>query len=173
MEIEINDTPATTDDCVQLKCTNPPGRHLIPCRIKVRGPAAQASSVVLTNPDGRLRFGAADMTATVSVPADGSWAGFQISGEVGSAALNDAVIEAHCKTATGAIVATKTVTVFWYDQEKTTLTVGGSYALVGGVYTVTGSNAINHAVEARIRPAGVNCTAPKWPRCGWASCRTM
>ena len=117
---------------------------------------------MLTNPDGRLRFpGDADTTATVTVPADGSWAAFEISGEKGSDALKDAVIEAHCDTAAGLLIAKKEVTVFWFDQAKIDITPGGSYALGGGQYTVTAGNAVNYSAQARIRPAGVNCAAPQ------------
>lgn len=161
MEIEINNTPAVDDDYVQVKCTRPALRHRIPCRIRVKAAAPASTDVVLTNPDGRLRFpGDADRTVTVAVPADGSWAAFEISGETGSAALNDAVIEAHCKTAAGAIIATKTATVFWFDEAKTGLAAGGNYAITGGQYT-SATNAVAHSVEARIRPAGVNCAAPQ------------
>src|SRR5215469_5172877 len=70
MEIEINNTPTTDDDYVQAKCLFPPGRHQIPCRIRATSRAAKSSTVVLTNPDGRLRFpGDAAVTTTVSVPA--------------------------------------------------------------------------------------------------------
>src|SRR3954462_1753230 len=80
MEIEINDTPATNDDVVELQCTQPAHRHTVPCRIRVKSPAATSTTVVLTNPDGRLRFsGPTDVTKTISVPANGSWASFTIS----------------------------------------------------------------------------------------------
>ncbi|HEV2681001.1 MAG TPA: hypothetical protein VGV14_10915, partial [Rhodanobacter sp.] len=100
MEIEINNTPAIDDDLVQLKWEHPVKRHIVHCRIRVPTPSAQSTTVVITNPDGRLRFpNVADTTTTVSVPADGSWASFDIAGQTGSNAMNDAVIQAHCQTA--------------------------------------------------------------------------
>jgi hypothetical protein len=117
---------------------------------------------VLTNPDGRLRFpNPADTTTTVTVPGDGSWVSFQISGERGSNAIGDAVIEAHCNTATGALKATKPATVFWFDQAQMNITVGSNYSMVGGRYTASPGVAVSYSAQARIRPAGVDCTAPQ------------
>ena len=166
MEIEINNTSTADDDVVQLRCTHPVGRKRVSCRIRVTAaPAAQATTVVLTNPDGRLRFPTAgDASTTVTVPADGSWAAFEISGETASAALNDAVIEAHCNTATGATLATKNVTVFSFDQARMELVQGGNYAFTNGTYTVTGARAVSYRSRARIRPAGVSCAAPQVSR---------
>jgi hypothetical protein len=162
MEIEINNTSTTDDDCVQLKWEHPLKRHIVHCRIRVPSPSAQSTTVVITNPDGRLRFpNDADTTTTVSVPADGSWASFDIAGQTGSNAMNDAVIQAHCQTATGAVLATKNVTVFWFDQAQITLTQGANYQINGGRYTASGGHAASFSSQARIRPAGVNCTAPQ------------
>ena len=162
MEIEINNTPATDDDYVQLKWEHPVKRHIVHCRIRVPSPSAQSTTVVITNPDGRLRFpNDGDTTTTVTVPADGSWASFDISGQTGSTAMNDAVIQAHCNTAAGALLATKNVTVFWFDQAQITLTQGANYQISGGQYTTVGGHAITFSSQARIRPAGVNCAAPQ------------
>jgi hypothetical protein len=162
MEIEINDTPAINDDLVELKCEHPSHRNVVNCRIRATSTCPTSSTVVLTNPDGRLRFpNAADTTTTVTVPGDGSWAPFQISGENPSNAIADAVIEAHCNTATGEIKARKGVTVFWFDQAQIVLTAGGNYALVGNNYTVPGNVAVSFSAQARIRPSGVDCSAPQ------------
>src|SRR4051812_44606751 len=90
-EIQINDTPVATDDLVMLKCLEATHDHSVPCRIRATGSPAAAATVVLTNPDGRVRFGAGAgaATLTLSVPADGSWVSFRISGAAASAALND------------------------------------------------------------------------------------
>lgn len=162
MEIEINNTSATNDDLVELKCEHPAHRHIVDCRIRATTNCPTSSTVVLTNPDGRLRFpNAGDATTTVTVPGDGSWAAFQISGERGSDAIGDAVIEAHCNTATGDVKARKGVTVFWFDDLHINVTPGGAYASVGGQFTPTGGNGVNHSAQARIRPAGVDCAAPQ------------
>ncbi len=166
MEIEINDTPAVNDDLVQIKCDRVARRPVVNCRIRATAPCPTDSTVVLTNPDGRLRFtGPADRTANVTVPGNGSWVGFQVSGETGSAAVGDAVIEAHCNTATGPLKASKPMTVFWFDQAQVNLTPGGAYRIDAlGVFTSSAPPAIAMSVQARIRPAGVDCTAPQVTR---------
>lgn len=160
VEIEINNTPDAKDDLVGLKCEHPAHRSIVNCRIKAKG-AGAIRTIVLTNPDGRLRFpNTADTTTTVNLPADGSWVGFQISGELGSNAIGDAVIEAHCQTATGALVGKKPATVFWFDQAEIKVTPGGNYTLVGTTFAPPG-HGVDHSAKARIRPAGVDCTAPQ------------
>jgi hypothetical protein len=150
------------DDLVLMKCTHPAHRHKVPCRIRVVGSVGSARTIVLTNPDGRLRFpNDGDTTKTLTVPSNGSWVSFEISGETGSAAIGDAVIEAHCDTATGALSSSKSVTVVWFDQAKIDVNVGGAYSLSGDTYKVSGANAVDYQAEARIRPAGVDCSAPQ------------
>ncbi|MEZ0469750.1 N-acetylmuramoyl-L-alanine amidase [Luteimonas salinilitoris] len=116
MEIEINNTSTSDDDWV-MQCTHDP-RHTLTCRIRTTGSPANDVATVLTNPDGRLRFpGASDASTTVTVPSDGSWLEFQISGNTGSATVGDAVIEAHCQDAAGAVLASKGVTVVAVERE--------------------------------------------------------
>lgn len=162
VEIEINDTATTDDDLVRVKCEHPAHRHKVPCRIRATGGGSGSATMVLTNPDGRLRFpDDGDTAKTLSVPRSGSWVSFEISGETGSAAIGDAVIEAHCRTATGAVKGSKPVTVVWFDQPKIEVNVGGNYTVSGGRFTVVGANAVDYEAEARIRPAGVDCSAPQ------------
>ena len=166
MEIEINDTPVATDDLVQLKSDHPSRRPTVNCRIRATSACPTSSTVVLTNPDNRLRFtGPADRTTTVTVPGDGSWVRFIVAGEVGSAAVRDAVIEAHCNTATGPLKAIHAMTVFWFDDAHIDLTTGGDYALQPAIAPASyGPNprpGITMSAHARIRPAGVDCAAPQ------------
>ncbi len=117
---------------------------------------------MLTNPDGRLRFpDTADTTKAVILPTDGSWVSFEISGEKGSTAIGDAIIEAHCQTATGDLKGSKPVTVFWFDNVQIKITAGGNYTKSGGRFTVVGAHAVDYSAQARIRPAGVDCAAPQ------------
>lgn len=161
VEIEVNNTPAANDDLVGLKCEHPAHRAKVSCRIRSTG-AGAIRTIVLTNPDGRLRFpDSADTTKTVSLPNDGSWVSFEISGERPSAAIGDAVIEAHCQTATGDLKGSKPVTVFWFDEVKIKVVPGAAYSVAGGRFRPVGGNAVNYSAEARIRPAGVDCTAPQ------------
>lgn len=159
MEIEINNTPETNDDLVQMKSDHPAHRFMVKCRIRTAAPNARSFTVVLTNPDGRLRFPyAVNRTLTLTVPANGAWAEFRVSGQRGSAVIGDAVIEAHCNTSTGPVTATKPMTVFWFDLLKIRLTPTGSYGFVGDWFTSTGGATTQFAARARIRPAGVDCT---------------
>lgn len=161
VEIEINNTPATNDDLVLLKCEHPSRRHTINCRIRSTG-SGNTHSVVLTNPDGRLRFpNAGDTTKSLTVRDDGQWVSFEISGERGSDAMNDAVIQARCMSDSGPVIGTKTVTVVHFDQAQIDITTGGNYTLTGTRYTVVGANAVDYSSQARIRPSGVDCTAPQ------------
>ncbi len=107
MEIEINNTPETTDDFVPLHTNQ--SRPEIPCRIRATTPGCSAQAI-LSNPDGRLRF-PGQTTTTVSLPADGSWSAFSISGETASAAARDALIEAHCSNGDHPLGASTSVTV--------------------------------------------------------------
>lgn len=162
LEIEINNTPAVDDDYVRVKCECSHERYRVPCRIRTRKPGSQSVTAVLANPDGRLRFpGDADKTKTVTVPGDGSWVGFEISGEKGSKALNDALIVAHEATVGGKVLAQKPATVFWFDEAKIDLTPGGTYGPHGGEFTTAGQPAITHSAQAKIKPDGLNCSAPQ------------
>lgn len=110
MEIEIDNTSTIDDDWV-VRCPHTP-RHSVSGRIRAVGSAANDATVVLVNPDGRLRFpNDTDTTRTLTVPRNGSLVTFEISGQTASSATGDAVIEAHCQTATGPVKARKGVTV--------------------------------------------------------------
>src|SRR5208283_2164692 len=98
VEFEINNTPSTLDDLVSVKCLLPAGAATTPCRIRTKSKKSGGFTVVLTNPDHRLRFGTDKETLRVDVPAKGAWFNFEISGAKGSDTLNDAVIEAHCES---------------------------------------------------------------------------
>ncbi|NZA28581.1 hypothetical protein H0E84_19590 [Luteimonas sp. SJ-92] len=109
MEIEINDTPETSDDHIPLHSDQ--ARPEVPCRIRATSQATGAQAV-LSNPDGRVRFpGATQETVSVSLPDDGSWAAFSLSGEIASAAAGDAVIEARCAQGGSPVKAQAAVTV--------------------------------------------------------------
>lgn len=109
MEIEVNDTPETDDD--QVSVHTPEARPQISCRIRATSRSAGARAI-LSNPDGRLRFsGPTDEATMVSLPDDGSWAAFTISGETASAAARDASIEARCAREGNPLKAQVDVTV--------------------------------------------------------------
>lgn len=161
VEIEINNTPTTNDDLVGLRCDHPVHHSNVNCRIRATG-AGTIRTLVLTNPDGRLRFpGSGDTTKDITLPSDGSWVPFQISGKLPSNAIGDAVIEAHCETATGDLKGSKPVTVFWFDNAHIKLTRGGNYRLIGASYSTTGGPAVSFSASGTIKPAGVDCSAPQ------------
>jgi hypothetical protein len=171
LEIQINNTPATNDDIVQLKCSHPAHRHKVSCRIRLVSGAVKDHQILLTNPDGRLRFPeAADTTKTLTLPASGAWVAFEISGELGSVAKNDAKIEVKLPGAcpdggssdAADVKGSKNVTVFWFDPSKILLKQGGNYKLTpANKYTVVGGHAITYAASATVKPAGVDCSAPQ------------
>lgn len=161
VEFEINDTSTANDDLVLVKCERPNKRHKINCRIRSTS-SGNTHSVVLTNPDGRLRFpNSGDTTKSLTVRDDGQWVSFEISGERGSDAMNDAVIEARCMSDSGPVIGTKTVTVVHFDQAKMDIATPGSYSFTTNRLTTTGGHAVTYEMEARIRPSGVDCSAPQ------------
>lgn len=161
VEIEINNTPATTDDLVQLKCTHPVRRHKVPCRIRALGSGSVDPILVLTNPDARLRFPEDNDTVKVLiVPRNGSWVSFEISGEAPSCARNDAVIEVYCHDELGPVAARKAVTVFWFDQCRMGIDNPGHYRY-GDSFVPYGGSTVDYECQARIRPDGVDCSAPQ------------
>ena len=163
VEIEINKTPSSNDDLVAVKCIIPAGAATTPCRIRGKSKKAGGFTVVLTNPDHRLRFADNKETLQIDVPSDGGWFNFEISGAKGSDKLNDAIIEAHCETDTGDLVGKKPVTVFWFDQTQMEVSSAGTYAPdpLELAYTVLGGFAVTLKASARIRPSGVDCGAPQ------------
>ena len=160
---------------MRVKCTNPaspiapPQRYNVTCQARLTAPLPGADqTVVLTNPGGRIRFpNTADVTKTLTLPKTGAWVDFTISGESGSGALNDTVIEAHHNTAGGDLCGDEDLTVFHFDSAVINIAVGGvSYSLIsvvgGKVFDVPGwpaNLAVSYTAQARIRPGGVDCTS--------------
>ena len=163
VEIQVNNTPAAKDDVVQVKCEHPVIRYTVPARARLTPPADTDLSVVLTNPDGRLRFPAVgDTQKALVLPKSGDWVPFQIAGESASAAIADAVIEAHKGSAAGELCGMQPATVFSFDQAKITLTPKGGYAVndtaTQRIVANTNPPSISYAASARLRPAGLDCT---------------
>lgn len=118
IQINANLTDATDDETDDIVCrysTDPAGRPTIPCRARITG-STKDVKVVLVNKvgGGDVRFPAeADTTKTLSLPATEAWVGFEISGQVESTAMNDAIIEARLDKADGPLCATQDLTVLW------------------------------------------------------------
>ena len=96
VDIEVNNTPETADDVVALYSDDPPLRPTVHCRARVQGLCSGSVPTVLTGTGDRIRFsGVADLTRTLSLPADGGWVGFDVSGQKVSGSINDTQIQAH------------------------------------------------------------------------------
>lgn len=117
----------------------------------------------MTNPDGRLRFtGENDTTKTLTLPADGTWVPFSISGQTRSAAVNDAIVEAHKDQADGPVLGTEDMTVFYIGDATFTMTQGGAYQLLAGpndtvIYAPQGVPAVTYEATAKLKPDGLEC----------------
>lgn len=160
--VEVNNTPAVNDDLVQLKCLNPAHRHHTPCQVKLKAPGPRNVNVVLANPDSRLRFPLpADTTKALTLPSGGGFVGFSIGGAKASTAIGDAVIEVHLDSAGGVLLGSKGATVFSFDNDAINLTATNNYGFSPtNSYTAIGGHGVDHTAKARIRPAGVDCSAP-------------
>ncbi|MFY9935585.1 MAG: hypothetical protein WAK33_01875, partial [Silvibacterium sp.] len=95
----------------------------------------------------------------LTLDAAGAFSPFTISGNAASAAIGDAVI--HIALTNGSEITTKGVTVVSFDTAKMQLTQGGNYSIVGNSYGPAGGVAVSFGSSARLRPAGVDCTAPQ------------
>lgn len=163
IEIQVNNTATFDDDVVQLRCERPVTRYKVNGRARVTGNPPADLTAVLTNPDSRLRFPEeANTSKTLTLPRDGTWVAFEISGQSASAALEDAIIEAHVGSAGGELCGKRKMTVFWFDEGKMDLTAAGAYTVRNTatqriVENTTGLS-ISFAASARIRPAGIDCT---------------
>jgi Common central domain of tyrosinase len=147
-EIEINNTPTSTDDYLTWAPT--------PARIRLVTPNAAAVTVVLTNDpeqsipagrdqplDGNVAFAeklskgetAALPTLTLTLPPDGSWVSFFVAGSFprASTADKDAVIEVHLGDAAGPIVGSQAMMVR-VRKNVDRLTVGERNAFLKAVH---------------------------------------
>lgn len=114
IELQINGTSADLDDVVCRRSVQPAGRPTIPCRI--RSLTGKKMVVVLANAPGggELRFPRpADTTTKLTLPANGNWVSFEISGETESNRTDDAIINVHSETANGRILGSEDATVLW------------------------------------------------------------
>ena len=167
--IWVNNSQTTKDDMVQLRDPIANHRRVLGCEAFLKNPQPADVAVVLTSPDGRLRFPTpADTTSAVlNLPKAGGTKAFQISGEIASAAIGDAVIEAHKGTATGTVLGQAKVTVFSFSPSNMTVTAGGNYGIIGGgCWPLVGAGAnfkmSGTLVPAAIPPAvGLDCTQPQ------------
>ena len=161
VEVQINSTPDRNDDMVEVRSPiSPDKRRKIKARVRLPDTAPNDVTVVLTNPDGRLRFpGPADTTKTLILPRNRDWVEFEISGEIKSDAKDDARVEVHQDTAEGLLLGHQTVTVFYFESTMTVIQ-GGSYEWnAGHVYAPLNGPAVTFEASATVQPANLDCTA--------------
>jgi hypothetical protein len=163
VEVEINRTAEHRDDMVEVRSgLDASLRRRVPARIRLPAPSPEDVTVVLTNPDGRLRFpDATDATKELTLPKNGDWVDFEISGEAKSERIDDAAIEVHLDTADGRLLGRRFATVFSFDLPSMQVTPVGFYALAGGRFApLNNVAAVGFEASATLRPAGLDCTAP-------------
>lgn len=126
VEIQINNTPTTTDDYLTWAPT--------PARIRLAAPGPNAVTVTLTNDaeqpipegrsqplDGKVAFGekivpgetATLPTLSITLPADGGWVSFVVAGAFprASSSDKDAIVEVHLGDASGPLIGNHPVMV--------------------------------------------------------------
>jgi hypothetical protein len=164
VEIQIRKTATSDDDLVLLACQHPRGRMKVPCRIRLTSQETNPVTVVLTTPDGRLRFPEeADEAKTLTLQPSRKWVQFQISGQVASDTVGDAVINAHLDSALGPVIGKKHVTVVSFRNPLIRLTRLSPYEYdtADGLIDVPPPGAaVLFEAQADIHPPLVNCDAP-------------
>jgi GT2 family glycosyltransferase len=160
VEIQVNNTVASNDDLVVLRCQHPVQAQKVTCRIRLTSTEVQPVTIVLHDPAGRLLFPAA-ATATLTLPVSKAFVTFQITGQQASAAIGDALIEARVTNVSGPVAGKKPVTVVSFGSAQMNLTQGANYSLVGTTYNTVGSPAVKFSAQASILPSGVDCSAPQ------------
>jgi hypothetical protein len=114
VDIEINNTATVDDDVVCRYSVNPAERPTIPCRVKAAGIPAEGLAITLTG--NKLRFPDVGSTSKVlTLPPNGGWMPFTVSGQTASTAMNDAPVQVRVNGADGDILAAKGMTVLWVD----------------------------------------------------------
>ncbi len=163
VEIQVNNTATAADDLVLLSSQHPARQPAVSCQIRLTSTEPGPVTVVLHDPAGRLAFPSA-ASVTLTLPASRAFVSFQITGQMASTAIGDALVEARAGSLSGPVAARRPVTVVSFGQAQMTLAQGGSYAIVGTSYTVPGfpaAHAVDFTAQASIQPAGVDCTAPQ------------
>jgi len=169
VEFQINNTPDPADDVVRVKCDNVVGsisRWPVHCQARVLGGPPRDVTVNLINPDGRLRFpDPGDTTRTLTLPKDGTFVAFDISGQSPSIAVGDAKIQAQ-EFVSMNVCGEVGVTVFTFESGAMDLVpTGATYDNCDRV--VEGKNirfiepsskpVIRLVASSRIHPSGLDC----------------
>jgi len=169
LEIEINNTASTDDDVVSwsdfIICRT---RFQTPARIRqvpASGSSASDLEVTLSN-SSRLEYaqsGGWGKTLSLTLPQDGSWIDFLVSGTLPSLAVGDAPIDVQVSGHSSTCFR-KPMTVFWFTGDLN-LTSGSQYEVMeDGNHVILGpspGNALEMTAYADIKPNGVSASAPQ------------
>ena len=174
VNVNINNTAETKDDIVrkEQKIGTSAWHQWIPCTVNIAKSAAAntISSIGVTAESGTMKFsdahskpgdidaGAANVNVTLDAQGQ---AKFWITGITQSANIGDAKLQIRKNGATGDLLITMPMTVFWFDariifaSQVGVTTFGTSYGLEAPQQSWTFSG------EAMIKPTGLDSTAPQ------------
>ena len=180
MEIKVNDTATAEDDLVrkEQKIGSKAWRQWIPCTVKIPegGPGKTITSIGVTSENDTMKFSDAqtkpgdsnDGVANVNVTLDSQGQGkFWITGITQSTNKGDAKLQIRKNGASGDVLATQPMTVFWFDStvkaeatddlDDTAVALSAdkkSFGLVLG-------NGINIIATGSIDPTGLDHSVPQ------------
>ena len=173
--VEINNTSTEIDDLVRHGLTTP-------CRAKVTGNPENDVTVVLTT-TANVNAGSVSFSApgvqnpnpailTLTLPKEGGWKAFTIGGAQKSQTASDVTVDTHLNSATGNILDSKAVSVFWFSDALITATTNiptSNYVLhtVGNndIYEPqNGGVGIRLIAQIRLNPSGLDANATQIAR---------
>ncbi len=184
--VNVNDTETEKDDIVrkETKVANTYYRQWVPCTVLIAEAGKRSiTSITATATGGALKFtqdqGAepgADVTPTadvqVTLDASGKGRFYVTGGTTQSTDKGDVTLEIHKDSATGALLVSKAMTVFWYQP---TLTITGLSSPSGNTASISASsdpnggadvtieltNGVSFNAAADVIPTGLDCKAPQ------------
>ncbi len=113
--VDLNNTPDDDDDIVPKYSTSPAGRPEINARIKVVGANEEVTAFIQNGLfGGTFRFPLiTDLSKTFTLPSNGDWVDFSVSGQYYSTTMNDASVVA---SVNGVPAYKEDGTVYWVDM---------------------------------------------------------
>ncbi len=174
VEINVNDTADAKDDMVrkEQKIGTTAWRQWIPCTVKIpeSGPGKTITSIGVTAESGTMKFsdaqakpgdsdaGAANVNVTLDAQGQGK---FWITGITQSTNKGDSKLQIRKNGATGDVLATQSMTVFWFDA-TITFPSQSAASKAGDLYGITNPQyAWTFSGDATIKPSGLDSTAPQ------------
>lgn len=173
IEVNVNDTADAKDDMVrkEQKIGTTAWRQWIPCTVKIPSASnAQITSIGVTAESGTMKFsdaqakpgdsdaGAANVNVTLDAQGRGK---FWITGITQSANKGDAKLQIRKNGATGDVLATQPMTVFWFDA-KIIFPSQSAASKSGNLYGITNAQyPWTFCGEATVKPTGLDATAPQ------------